>query len=174
MEILVLIEKALGMAEKIPPGLAGLLIAACIALVWIGQSLRRDKQESKLVAQLQESLEASNAAMAAANAIAAQERQRADLISSQLLALSVSASRANVLMEAMSRDLERESTTNENLKQRIVHLEHTVESLVLEIRNKDKSIGELVKLNRQLLASLPTPSTPPGYTVHQLPSPDHG
>lgn len=174
MEILLLIEKALSVAGKIPPGLTGLVIAACIALIWIGQSLRRDKQESKLIAQLQASLEASNASMAAANGIAAQERHRADTIAAQLFALSATAARANTLLESVSKELEREAHANDALRSRISQLEKTVESLVLEIRNKDKSIGELVRLNRQLLASLPTPNERDSYIVRQLPNPDHG
>lgn len=158
MEILELL-KNLGLSlEKLPPGLAGVFLVACVALIYIGQALRRDKQESKLVSQLQASLEK-------AREVAKEERERADGIHGQLLELSLSSARNGALLEGMERQLAREAMEKEQLRAKVETLESAVERLVEEIRNKDHSIAELVRLNRQLLSSLPPapvyPALPP-------------
>lgn len=157
MEFFLLLKEALKLFDDIPPGIAGFVVAALFAFIWIGQSLRRDKQESKLITQLQESLNASSEAMKAATDLAERERTRADNVSRHLLALTEQSARSEALLASVTERLKLEMQNNATMRERIQALELTVERLVQEIRTKDRSINELITLNRQLLSSLPLP-----------------
>lgn len=145
--------------KDLPPGLVGLVIAACFGIIWIGQGMRRDKQESKLVTQLQASLDAAHAALLQSGKAASDDRHRADRISSEMMQLVEQASRNNALLEMVGQQLAQVSTTKEALEKKVASMEAAMERLVMEVRNKDISINELVRLNRQLLHTLPRQPT---------------
>lgn len=156
MEILEAIGRFFEYAEKLPKGMLGLLMGGCIALIWIGQSLRRDKQESKLIEQLR------SVAQDAIDNLK-KERERADAINQRLLEMIESSSRNQAMLEHANANLALELACKNQLLEKIAQLETTVEQLVTEVHNKDRSISELVRLNRQLLSTLPHEPPRIGY-----------
>jgi chromosome segregation ATPase len=138
-------------------------MAALIAVIWIGQSLRRSSQESRLIEQLSQ-------AAKDADERANRERDRADEMSDRLMKVNESYTRTETMLRQVEQRMQEELTAKAVLQKKVEGMEFTMEQLVSEIRYKDKSISELVKLNRQLLATLPRNVPLPALPKPQPPS----
>lgn len=102
-----------------------------------------DKIESSLMKSLSESL-------ANATKQAEAERTRADALGSKATELSLQVGQ-------LSAKLEYTEKGKTEAEEKVEEMQETVEALVIENRNKDKSITELVDLNRKLLRSVGSP-----------------
>ena len=157
MEIFLALRHGLDFAGDIPLGILGILAASIFAIALLHQSIRREKQENVLIGQLQAALSHASEAMNHSVTVAHQERLRADTIAARLLSLTEQSARSEATLSGVTERLTTEMQHNQTMRERIQALEITVEQLVREIHEKDRSINELITLNRNLLSSLPIP-----------------
>lgn len=102
-----------------------------------------DGVENSLMKSLTESREA-------ATKQAETERTRADALSSKVSELSLQVGQLTAKLEYSEKG-------RTEAEEEVEEMKETVEALVIENRNKDKSISELVDLNRKLLRSVGSP-----------------
>lgn len=153
-----ILSHTLAAMGHIPSGIFGILAAGIFAVALVHQSLRRERQEGALINQLQSALSNASEALNQATTVAAQERLRADTIGARLLSLTEQSARSEATLSGVTERLTTEMRNNQTMRERIQALEITVEQLVHEIHEKDRSINELITLNRNLLSSLPIPN----------------
>ena len=134
---------------------AGTVGAITVGALWgvyvLADKIRRDSRDRKKQADAdttENSLHAQlSQSLSAANATITQERDRADKLTKEVGELSNKVGRQEV-------QLEHANKTISSLEKTVERLRGTVEELVFENRNKDRSITELVALNKQLLRAM--------------------
>ncbi len=108
----------------------------------------RNVKRQELVDHGATALLASLQAMAtAANGLAQEERARADRLTRENMEL-------NAEIGSLRSDLKHCTEVRVTAVAGLTQAQDTIESLVVEIRNKDQSISQLVDLNRKLLQSI--------------------
>jgi septal ring factor EnvC (AmiA/AmiB activator) len=137
--------------NAIKSNMGALVVGALWMIYVIGDRLLRDKVDRRaqttavngtgnLISQLNTSLQD-------AIRLGTTERDRADKLSDKVSDLSIQVGKLeSALLHA--------EDTRDRLQTEVKQLRATVEELAVTVRNKDKSIAELVDLNRKILRSM--------------------
>lgn len=135
-------------AKESPSGvLVGVAWALYVIVTHIAQNVRNSRQQS-LVDRGSSSLVTSLQTMATnANTIAQQERDRADRLTRESMEL-------NAEIGALRSDLTHCREARADATAKLTQAEEVIEQLVVENRNKDQSITQLVELNKHLLRTM--------------------
>lgn len=131
--------------------IGALVVGALWMLYVIGDRILRDRMERKaqttqvtgagnLISQLNTSLQDTIR-------LHATERDRADRMAEKVSELSIQVGK-------LESALKHAEDTRDRLQIEVTAMKSTVEELAVAVRNKDKSIAELVDLNRKILKSM--------------------
>lgn len=147
--------------DLLKTNMGGLVVGALWMIYAIGDKVLRDKtsrksgdQEVKGTGGLIDQL---NASLRDAISLHKMERERADAMANKVAELSAE-------VASMKATLKFTEERKEALESEVKSLRCTVEQLVIEARNKDRSITELVELNRKMLRSMGAASIPAEVT----------
>ena len=137
--------------EAIRNNLGALAVGAAWMLYVIGDKVLRDKQDRKQQADTVKGagslIEQLNKSLQDAIRLHNSERERADKMADKVSQLGI---KVGQLESALKHAEEGKARVEEEVHQ----LRSSVERLVVEARNKDKSIAELVDLNRKILRAM--------------------
>lgn len=137
--------------EAIKGNLGALAVGAAWMLYVVGDKILRDKQERKQQADTVKGagslIEQLNKSLQDAIRLHNAERERADKMADKVSDLGM---KVGQLESALKHAEEGKARVEEEVHQ----LRASVERLVIEARNKDKSIAELVDLNRKILRTM--------------------
>lgn len=127
---------------------AALIVAVLWAIYAIAEKIRQDRRDSKRQSSHDGSIQALMTswenAIKSANDLADRERERATV-------LADANSRLNGDLGKTAVELEFERNMRKTFEGTSAHFRETAVSLEHELRNKDKTIAELVALNRKLM-----------------------
>lgn len=131
--------------------------------LFVWQNWRNNRQQSVVDAYTNKHIENLNTALSAASINTKEERERADRLLKEVTELSME-------IGGIRSDMKYANVELAELRKENERLNATVESLVAENRNKDRSISRLTNLNKQILRVIGTnPDTMSG--TPQLPAP---
>lgn len=128
-----------------------LIIGALWGLTTIGNQIRESRRNQRtqslvdagsatLNTNLQKAYESQTVTLR-------EERDRADRLANAMTEVSVELGQLRASLRYVTED-------RDETRQEVLRLKETIEQLVVENRNKDKSITQLVSVNRQILRSI--------------------
>lgn len=145
--------------------LGALLVGGLWALYAIGQKifadLRNNRQQASVDKGTSELVAAIRQDRDEANKAAKEDQERADRFARENMELSID-------LGGLRADLRHEREARAEMKEKLDRATLHIEQLVVENRNKDRSITELVRQNRQILKAIgSSPEAPEGVQLEK-------
>lgn len=131
--------------------------------IWqtIRQNFRDNRQQSSVDKGTAELVAALRLSESEANRKEREEQERADRFARENMELSID-------LGGLRSDLKHSHEARAEQKEKLDRATAHIEQLVVEIRNKDRSITELVRQNRQILKAIgSSPDAPEGATLER-------